>query len=438
MAKPPNLSPASFRGAQFAVTNSETSGGRRIVVHQYPGRNTPWAEDMGRGVRRFRLTGFILNGDMLLGGATIAMQRSALITACEAKGAGTLVHPTLGSLNVMVEKYSIGEDLGAGYASDVTLDCVESGVQTFPNIAAVQGGIAAANTALKKASSASAVRRMLAAIAKAQAKLADVLTEVAKYASYAFILSTDATALYRLASVLSGSYGRYNAGGNAGLLGTNATIYSASNTVADLVPVASTARVAVSTAASTLEADALALTTGTLSQIPADIITLINALAAACADPSDAIRLMLEIIAYAAPGYATPMARPIADMVVSAAAAALTTAVAAYQPQSANDAAARINQIAPILDDLATQAADAGDDDSYQALCLCRVAIVNNLRASGATLPQVKTFTFGKNIPALALAQMIYGDPTRADQLVTQVNPPNPLFMPTSFQALAA
>ena len=75
MAKPPNLSPASFRGAQFAVTNSETSGGRRIVVHQYPGRNTPWAEDMGRGVRRFRLTGFILNGDMLLGGATIGVPR---------------------------------------------------------------------------------------------------------------------------------------------------------------------------------------------------------------------------------------------------------------------------------------------------------------------------------------------------------------------------
>jgi prophage DNA circulation protein len=41
-------------------------------------------------------------------------------------------------------------------------------------------------------------------------------------------------------------------------------------------------------------------------------------------------------------------------------------------------------------------------------------------------------------MPALALAQHIYGDATRAEQLVSEVDPINPLFMPAYFKALAA
>ena len=438
------IMPASFRGVKFAVSETETSGGQRIALHQYPGRNDPWAEPMGRAVRRFRLSGFVLDGDLLLGGATIAMQRAALIAACEQVGPGTLVHPTLGSLNVVLERFSIGEDLGAGKSSTVTIECIESGKQIFPAVAVDQQGIATAAAKMKTAATVNALSKLRKKITSmlnalnSGGKLADVLTEVTKWTSLVFMLSADATALYRLSSVLSGSYGRFAAGGNSGLTGSNPTAYSASTTVDDLVAVASASRVAVANASTALKADAVALTADSLATIPADIIALIDALAAACADPSDAIRLMLEIIAFAAPGYATPMAVPVSTMIVRAAAAALATAVASYQPQSSDDAAEKISFIAPVLDGLATAAADAGDDESYDALSACRVAIVNELRAKGATLPQIRTFAFGQTLPALALAQAIYGDPTRADQLLTQVNPPNPLFMPTSFQALAA
>jgi hypothetical protein len=80
------LAPASFRGVQFAVTQTDFIGGRRQALHQYPGKDTPWAEDMGRAARRFRLRGFVLDGSVKLGGSSIAMQRSQLIAACEKKG----------------------------------------------------------------------------------------------------------------------------------------------------------------------------------------------------------------------------------------------------------------------------------------------------------------------------------------------------------------
>jgi prophage DNA circulation protein len=45
--------------------------------------------------------------------------------------------------------------------------------------------------------------------------------------------------------------------------------------------------------------------------------------------------------------------------------------------------------------------------------------------------------SFAGSLPALVLAHRIYDDAGRADQLVQQVQPVHPLFMPQSFQALA-
>jgi len=79
-----------------------------------------------------------------------------------------------------------------------------------------------------------------------------------------------------------------------------------------------------------------------------------------------------------------------------------------------------------------------GEDDAFFALRECRGAIVENLRQAAATVPQLREFSFGHAMPALALAQHIYGDVARTDQLVSEVDPENPLFMPTHFKALAA
>lgn len=47
------LRPASFRGASFGVESHQTEQGRRTQVHEYPGRDDPYVEDLGlQDVRR--------------------------------------------------------------------------------------------------------------------------------------------------------------------------------------------------------------------------------------------------------------------------------------------------------------------------------------------------------------------------------------------------
>ena len=439
------LLPASFRGVPFAVTASETSGGRRIALHQYPGRDKPWAEDMGRSARRFRFQGFVLDGDVKFGGLPVVLQRATLVRAIEKKGAGTLTHPTLGVLKVCVERASISEALDARNRSDIEIEFVEAGEKLFPGKDKLS---TAANNLLGKIQKVASVALKAAAAIEGVAAIASTLginplrssstAGAAMWKQQVDRLARDATALTRLVAQLPGEFGRFNSGGNAGVGGSNDSPYAETTTVSDLVDVASASRTAVLNASS---AFADAVDTADLTNavgIPPAVFTMIDALASACADPADAIRLMVGVIRLSLEPQARSQAPAFSTLVARAAVAALTDAVGQYQPWSADDAAARIAAIGPVLEDLALEAADAGNDASFAALLDCRASIVNDLRDRGATLPQIRTFGFGAPLPALALAQIIYSDPTRADQLVTQIAPPHPLFLPTQFQALAS
>ena len=91
-----------------------------------------------------------------------------------------------------------------------------------------------------------------------------------------------------------------------------------------------------------------------------------------------------------------------------------------------------------LIDDESDIAGDAGDDSSYGALRALRQAIVADLQARGANLASIATFTFNAPLPSLVLANRIYRDPIREQQLVQQVAPIHPAFMPTRFKALSS
>lgn len=88
---------ASFRGAAFAVEEDAGAVGRRGRTHEYPFRDTPYDEDLGRRARRYAFKAFVIGDDA-------DAQRDALIAAIEAKGPGQLVHPSLGRIQVAVDK----------------------------------------------------------------------------------------------------------------------------------------------------------------------------------------------------------------------------------------------------------------------------------------------------------------------------------------------
>ena len=136
------LRPASFRGVPFRVDAHEAPmAGRRVARHQYPGRDRPWAEDMGRRIAEFELAGYVIGPDYMAA-------RDRLVDACNAPGPGVLVHPYLGELSVMCEGCRPRESTAEGGMATFELKFVESGREEYPapraDAAAVVSGAAAA------------------------------------------------------------------------------------------------------------------------------------------------------------------------------------------------------------------------------------------------------------------------------------------------------
>lgn len=75
-------------------------------------------------------------------------------------------------------------------------------------------------------------------------------------------------------------------------------------------------------------------------------------------------------------------------------------------------------------------AADATDDPSvFQALNALHSAVSQDLVARARPLPQVVTFKFSQRMPSLALANRIYGDASRADELRLENKCVHPAFV---------
>lgn len=121
------LQPASFRGVRFEVIGASGTFGRRTVLHEFPFKDVPLAEDLGRRAREIHVEGMILGADYRGG-------RDALIEACEQAGSAKLVHPYLGELTVSVTDsgLTIDETTDQGGMCRISFNCVETGEARFP------------------------------------------------------------------------------------------------------------------------------------------------------------------------------------------------------------------------------------------------------------------------------------------------------------------
>lgn len=116
----------SFRGVPFLVDAAEFDGGRRTVLHEYPQRDKPYSEDMGRKARSFAVDGYVIGDDYM-------EQRDELITALEQDGPGELIHPYLGAFQVTVKSFKISESSLEGRMARFSVEFEEAGERFFPN-----------------------------------------------------------------------------------------------------------------------------------------------------------------------------------------------------------------------------------------------------------------------------------------------------------------
>lgn len=97
---------ASFRGVPFHVESEGITAGRHIATHEFVRSEEVLSEDMGRKATRYRVTAYIAND-------LADVHGPALVAALTTPGAGMLVLPMLGPVNVM-----ISGDVGTRHEKD--------------------------------------------------------------------------------------------------------------------------------------------------------------------------------------------------------------------------------------------------------------------------------------------------------------------------------
>lgn len=125
MAWRDKLRKASFRDVPFEVVDDSNKGGRRTQTHEFPQRDEPYTEDLGRATREFNVTAFVIGDDYMA-------RRDALIAALEKAGPGTLAHPWLGNRQVQPRDFSYSHSLTTGGMCEFQLVFVEAGELVFP------------------------------------------------------------------------------------------------------------------------------------------------------------------------------------------------------------------------------------------------------------------------------------------------------------------
>lgn len=125
MAFKSNLRPASFRGVSFEVLKTVLSVGRRVQVFEYPQRDVPFVEDLGRAARTVTVT-VITTGDDYIS------RMKKVIAALEKEGSGRYVDPWLGAMEV-TPKSASSPTFESTRVASITITFVESGKYKFPN-----------------------------------------------------------------------------------------------------------------------------------------------------------------------------------------------------------------------------------------------------------------------------------------------------------------
>lgn len=162
------------------------------------------------------------------------------------------------------------------------------------------------------------------------------------------------------------------------------------------------------------------------------LATVAEAIRTASNDPAVQIRLLTALAAFSPASDPTGTAALCRRMALIS----LCRAVSNYVPSSFQDAMTLRSRIASLLDAEILAAADAGQSATWQAFRTLRQQVTAYLTTEGGDLPAVVQETLPAPLPALVVAYRLYADATRADDLIARVDPPDPNFMPISFEAL--
>lgn len=381
------LRSGSFRGVPFLIEGHERAGGRRAEIHEFPQRDEPYSEDLGRAAHRYSVNCYVL-------GPNYMADRDALLAAAEAEGSGTLIHPYLGSLLVQCLTVSMSEHAQDGGIAFFQLAFVEAGAKPAPSTGSDTQAAA------------------LTAADDGQERLAGGFASIFRPDMRGFVVDAMTGVVQSAAASISGL--------GAGVL-TDAARFALSRATG-----------ALANQASGLLATPLKLATQVMGSV--------NLLRSAATTPSAGLGLMTSLMGFGGSLAAVPGATParlrqaanqsaLINLVRQAGAVGAVRSAAQSTFATYDDALQVRATLADALDDLALDAADAADDTAYGALGDLRGAMVRDLTARGASLARISSFAPATTLPALVVAHRLYGNATRDQELIDRNRAGHPGFM---------
>ncbi|MCV3283459.1 DNA circularization N-terminal domain-containing protein [Aeromonas veronii] len=412
------MQPASFRGVAFKVDSDDLQVGRRTVLHEYPGRDTPSVEDMGRETREYAISAYLIGPDFIA-------ERDRLIEALEQAGPGELVSPWYGRMNVVVMgKQRISHSKADGGMCVVSFTFVESGEDEWPTSTPTGSSLLAG--------------RSTSLLDRAQSAFASTfgLDGLPEWMSMATVEHAS-NLLGDVADMLGSADGKMSAAmrlmqGDLGvLMPPPSTAWIFSRRLADVLD----AGKGSSTTASSL----LSLSNRTAAASQTQTARPVGVWPTSAQDKQQADRLVnsvselvrVNLIASSAQAVAlmpqpsqptsTPARAPALDSVVVD-----TPSKAVDMPTHDELEDTRQTVIAAID----KESERTTDDGVYQALRDLRRELVSTLRQQQQHSSKLVTRTPSDTVPALVLAAEWYDDAGRADELIAKNNLSHPGFVP--------
>lgn len=386
----------SYRGVEFFVERADTTAGRRWLVHEYPRRDVPYTEDMGRRAKEWRLAFFVAGDDYDL-------QRDKLIEALDAPGAATLVHPYMGTMSAVATDVSFSESTREGGVCVFEVTFTESGLQLEPATTVdTQREVGQAADAVEQEAEKDFLERWsvegltgfsLEAIERDLAAVVDGLDQ------FVGDIAEEITSVIRFpANIVGLVLGGYNRIRNAVMRPVNALDLYSGNSVLSLGG-SGRLRTTVGTPARAVRMLREAGTAGDSVTVP-------------LADTPESTQRAGNVVA--------------ANQLNGRLAATTAARVVAETDWLARQDADAAAQDALALIDHALQTAEPVSDDVYNALVALRAALSTDLRTRALAMPNLTQYTPQATLPAVVIAHRLYGDATRADEICVRNNVRHP------------
>lgn len=393
-----DLRPASFRGVAFQVNQSNDTFGRRSVLHKYPGRDTGDLEELGLDIPQYDVDAYLVGNDYM---AALVALKAALLQA----GPGDLVHPYYGTMEVSVlPGIRVNQSMRYGGMAQLSFTFVQTEEKKFPDeVNDTRFSVARLASIAEEALGVSfeSVFDVLSdadyVLTEASKVIREGIDTINSVASSIISAGNDLTAFVGLIEEAQGAVGR--------LLGAPGVL----------------AQRLIGSVQGLLFLNSSDDTTSKNYRAPLRSVVKLTSF-------GDDLRPVAETTPsriVQARNQAAVVALIRRAAVVAAARAAADIDFTSYE-----DAKTTRDELAVLFEAEIVTAADAGDDVSFEALSLVRAAMMEDISVRGAQLSRLGSFTPPETMPAFVIAYQLYGDASRADEIVARNRIRHPGFVP--------